>query len=161
MKDQLHQDITAELNQTTRTDTVTVIVGIILNLIFLLVNSLIAGAVWTEERIYNDVIRDDLIVKTDVTVTTEFELGVMLIFIILIAAIIAINIFIIRAMSAGKDRRKKLTESLQKIYQDENLDKYYDSSIIKGYEARYSLYTKIIGTLGALAVLIPIVGLTL
>ena len=161
MKEQLHQDITAELNQTTRTDTTTVIVGIILNLIFLLVNSIIAGAVWTEEHIYNDVIKDDIITRTDVTVTTEFGLGMLLIFVILVAAIVAINFFIIRALSTGKDRRKILTESLQKIYKEENLEKYYDSSIIGGYEARYSLYTKIVGTLGALTVLIPIVVLTL
>lgn len=161
MEDHLHQDITAELSQTTRTDTITAIVGVILNLIFLLVNSLVAGAVWTEEHIYNDVIRDDLTVRADVTITTEFELGIMLIFIILIAAIIAINVFIIRAMSAGKERRIKLTESLQKMYREEELGKYYDSSIIKGYEARYSLYTKVVGTLGVLAVLIPIVVLTL
>ncbi len=161
MKDHLHQDLTSELNQTTRTDTVTAIVGVVLNLIFLLVNSLVAGGVWTEEYIYKDVIRDSLIVEPEVTIVTEFELGIMLIFIILVAAIVAINIFIIRALSAGKERRKKLTESLQKMYQEENLDKYYDSSIIKGYEVRYDLYIKIIGTLGALAVLIPVVVLTL
>jgi hypothetical protein len=55
MRDRLHQDLTTELSQTTRTDTTTVIVGVILNLIFLLVNSVVAGAVWTEEYIYTDV----------------------------------------------------------------------------------------------------------
>ena len=161
MKDVLHRDLTAELNQTTRTDTITAIVGVILNLIFLLVNSLIAGAVWTEEYSYNDVVRDGLITGTDVTITTEFELGMLLIFIVLTVAIIAINVFIIRALLAGKERRIKLTESLQKMYQEEELGKYYDSSIIKGYETRYGLYTKIVGTLGLLAVLIPIIVLTL
>ena len=158
MEDHLHQDITAELSQTTRTDTITALVGVILNLIFLLVNSLVAGAVWTEEFIYNDM-RGELAV--DVTTTTVFELGVMLIFIILVAATVAINVFIIRAMSAGKDRRIKLTESLQKMYQEEEMGKFYDSSIIKGYEARFSLYTKVVGTLGVLAVLIPVVVLAL
>ena len=160
MKEQLHQDLTTELNQTTRTDTTTVIVGIVLNLIFLLVNSLIAGGVWTEQRIYNDVIKDDPMAVPNVTITTEFELGMMLIFIILVAAIIAINIFIIRALSSGKERRIKLTESLQKMYKEEDLEKFYDHSITKGYETRYSLYTMIVGTLGLLTVLIPIVVLT-
>jgi NADH:ubiquinone oxidoreductase subunit 5 (subunit L)/multisubunit Na+/H+ antiporter MnhA subunit len=160
MKEQLHQDLTTELNQTTRTDTTTVIVGIVLNLIFLLVNSLIAGGVWTEQRIYSDVIKDDPMAVPNVTITTEFELGMMLIFIILVAAIIAINIFIIRALSSGKERRIKLTESLQKMYKEENLEKFYDHSITKGYETRYSLYTMIVGTLGLLTVLIPIVVLT-
>ena len=161
MKDSLHQDIIAELNQTTRTDTTTAIVGVILNLIFLLVNSLIAGGVWTEGRNYSGVIKDDPMAVPDVIITTEFELGMMLILIILISSIIAINVFIIRAMSAGKERRIKLSESLQKMYKEEDLDKFYDPSIIKGYEARYGLYTKIVGTLGLLAVLIPIVVLTL
>jgi len=159
MEDHLHQDITAELSQTTHTDTITVIVGVILNLIFLLVNSLIAGAVWTEEYIYNDAIKGELFV--DRTITTEFELGMMLIFIILVAATVAINVFIIRALLAGKERRIKLTESLHKMYREEDLGKYYDSSNIKGYEARYSLYTKVVGTLGVLAVFVPIVVLTL
>ena len=159
MEDHIHQDLTAELSQTTHTDTITVIVGVILNLIFLLVNSLIAGAVWTEEYIYNDAIKGELIV--DRTITTEFELGMMLIFIILVAATIAINVFIIRALLAGKERRIKLTESLHKMYREEDLGKYYNSSNIKGYEVRYSLYTKVVGTLGVLAVLVPIVVLTL
>ena len=159
MEDHLHQDLTAELSQTTHTDTITVIVGVILNLIFLLVNSLVAGAVWTEEFIYNDAIKGELIV--DRTITTEFELGMMLIFVILVAATIAINVFIIRALLAGKERRIKLTESLHKMYREEDLGKYYNSSNIKGYEVRYSLYTKVVGTLGVLAVLVPVVVLTL
>ena len=159
MEDHLHQDLTAELSQTTHTDTITVIVGVILNLIFLLVNSLVAGAVWTEEYIYNDAMRGELIV--DRTITTEFELGMMLIFVILVAATIAINVFIIRALLAGKERRIKLTESLHKMYREEDLGKYYNSSNIKGYEVRYSLYTKVVGTLGVLAVLVPVVVLTL
>jgi hypothetical protein len=85
----------------------------------------------------------------------------MLIFIILVAATVAINVFIIRALLAGKERRIKLTESLHKMYREEDLGKYYNSSNIKGYEARYSLYTKVVGTLGVLAVLVPIVVLTL
>lgn len=159
MEDHLHQDITAELSQTTHTDTITVIVGVILNLIFLLVNSLVAGAVWTEEYIYNNAIKGELFV--DYTITTVFELGMMLIFVILVAATIAINVFIIRALLAGKERRIKLTESLHKMYREEEMGKFYDSSIIKGYEARYSLYTKVVGTLGVLAVLIPVVVLAL
>jgi hypothetical protein len=161
MQDHLHQDLVSELNQTTRTDTTTAIIGVILNLIFLLVNSVIAGGVWTEEYIYNDVIKEDPMFVPDPIITSEFHLSMMLIFVILIAAIIAINIFVIRALLAGKERRIKLTESLEKMYKEEDSGKYYDASIIKGYETRYGLYTKIVGTLGLLAFLIPIVVLTL
>jgi hypothetical protein len=161
MKDHLHQDLTTELNQTTRTDTTTVIVGIVLNLIFLLVNSIVAGGVWTEEYIYKDVTGDRFIVEPDYTIITQLEIGSLLIFILLVAAIIAINVFVIRALSAGKERRIKIAESLQKMYQQEELGKYYNSSITKGYEVRYNLYTKVVGTLGTLAVLIPIIVLTL
>jgi len=161
MKDHLHQDLTTELNQTTRTDTTTVIVGIVLNLIFLLVNSIVAGGVWTEEYIYKDVTGDRFIVEPDYTIITQLEIGSLLIFILLVVAIIAINVFVIRALSAGKERRIKIAESLQKMYQQEELGKYYNSSITKGYEVRYNLYTKVVGTLGTLAVLIPIIVLTL
>ena len=161
MQDRLHQDLVSELNQTTRTDTITAIVGIILNLIFLLVNSIIAGGVWAEDIIYKEVPRGDPMFVPEPTITSEFNLSMMLILIILIVAIIAINIFVIRALLAGKERRIRLTQSLEKMYKEEELDKYYDASIIKGYETRYGLYTKIIGTLGLLAVFIPIVALTL
>jgi NADH:ubiquinone oxidoreductase subunit 5 (subunit L)/multisubunit Na+/H+ antiporter MnhA subunit len=161
MQDRLHQGLVSELNQTTRTDTITAIVGVVLNLIFLLVNSLIAGGVWTEEFIYTDVPRGDPMFVPEPTIVSEFNLSMMLIFVILIAAIIAINIFVIRALLAGKERRTKLSQSLEKMYEEEEIDKYYDASIIKGYETRYGLYTKIVGTLGLLAVLIPIVVLTL
>ena len=160
MQDRLHQDLVSELNQTTRTDTVTAIVAVVLNLIFLLVNSLIAGGVWTEDYSYPNVIKEDPMFVPEPTITSEFHLSMMLIFMIVMAAIIAINVFVIRALMAGKERRIKLTEKLEKMYEDEDLGKYYDASIIKGYDTRYGLYTKIVGTLGLLATLIPIVVLT-
>ena len=160
MQDRLHQDLVSELNQTTRTDTVTAIVAVVLNLIFLLVNSLIAGGVWTEDYSYPNVIKEDPMFVPEPTITSEFHLSMMLIFMIVMAAIIAINVFVIRALMAGKERRIKLTEKLEKMYEDEDLGKYYDASIVKGYDTRYGLYTKIVGTLGLLATLIPIVVLT-
>jgi len=160
MQDRLHQDLVSELNQTTRTDTVTAIVAVVLNLIFLLVNSLIAGGVWTEDYSYPNVIKEDPMFVPEPTITSEFHLSMMLIFMIVMAAIIAINVFVIRALIAGKERRIKLSEKLEKMYEDEDLGKYYDASIIKGYDTRYGLYTKIVGTLGLLATLIPIVVLT-
>ena len=160
MQDRLHQDLVSELNQTTRTDTVTAIVAVVLNLIFLLVNSLIAGGVWTEDYSYPNVIKGDPMFVPEPTITSEFHLSMMLIFMIVMAAIIAINVFVIRALIAGKERRIKLSEKLEKMYEDEDLGKYYDASIIKGYDTRYGLYTKIVGTLGLLATLIPIVVLT-
>lgn len=163
MNNHIHEDISAELSQTTRTDTITVIVGVMLNLLFMLVNSIVAGGVWTEEYIYKEPYEPhgaEYFVP-EPTVVTEFELGLMLIFVLLMAAIIAINIFIVRALAAGKERRKKLTESLEKMYKEEEMGKYYDSTIVRGYETRYNLYTMIMGTLGALAVLIPAIVLTL
>ena len=164
MKDNIHQELTSELNQTTRTDTITVIVGVVLNLIFLLVNSTVASGVWTEEYNYKNAVIDPMrieLAESETIITTEFHLSTMLIFIILIAAIIAINVFVIKALQAGKERRKTLAEGIQKLYKEEDLDKYYSPSIIKGYETRYDLYTKIVGVLASLSVLIPIVVLTM
>jgi hypothetical protein len=44
-----------------------------------------------------------------------------------------------------------------KLYKDEGVDQYYDGSIFKGYETRYDLYTIILGAVGAVSVIAPLV----
>lgn len=152
MKDNLHQAISAELEQTTRTDKTTIIVAILINFLLISVNSGTASAVWFMKRSY------DAATKTS-TSTPMFSLNMLLIFLIFIGATIAFNIFVIRALSRGIERRIKLTEGLAKMYQEEGLDKYYDTSLIQGYKSRYGLYKSVIIILWALAILVPLVTL--
>jgi len=152
MKESMHSQISAELEQTTKTDKTTVIVAIIINLILLLANSLIAAGVISEEFQFEGQMT---------FTTTEFNTTVFLIFIILLGATVAFNYFVIRALSKGIERRARLTEGLVKMYQEEGMEKYYDESLILGYKARYALYRNIVIVMALMAVLIPLVSLGL
>ena len=151
MKDRLHGEISAELDQTTKTDKTTVVVAIILDLVFMFANMAFASGVWTNSYDYQNPML--------VTSFTKFNPSIFGAFLILIAATIAFNIMVVRALAKGVDRRAKLTEGLVKMYQEEGLDKYYDSAIIEGYRSRYSLYKNIVIILAFLALAIPLVFL--
>ena len=143
MKERLHEQISEELKQNTRTDTVVVITAILLNLIFLGINSGVAGTI----RQY-DYRNGAETVSTNITA--------VIIMVILLFVIIAINFFVLRILQRGKERRAKLMAGLMKMYQEEGMEQYYDASVEKGYEARYNLFSAIVIALGAVAVLVPI-----
>ena len=145
MKERMHEQISSELRQSARTDTVIVITAIFLNLLFLAINSGVAAAV--REYDYNG---------PGIERTTSFNVTALIILVILILVIIAINFFVLRMLSKGKERRAKLMAGMMKMYQEEGMDQYYDASVEKGYEARYNLFSAVVVSLGAVAVLIPI-----
>jgi hypothetical protein len=151
MKDRLHGEISTELDQTTKTDKTTVIIAIILNLVFMFANMAFAAGVFSVNYDYRD--------PTTVVTSNQFNFNMFGAFAILIVVTIIFNIIVIQALSRGVERRTKLTQGLVKMYQEEGLDKYYDSSIIEGYKARYSLYKNIVMILGLLAITIPLVFL--
>lgn len=144
MKERLHEQISSELKQSTRTDTIVIITAIFLNLLFLGINSGVASAI--REYDYSGPGRD--------TISTNATAVVIMV--ILLFVIIAINFFVLRIMSRGKERRAKLMAGLMKMYQEEGMEQYYDASIEKGYEARYNLFSAVVISLGAVAVLVPI-----
>ena len=144
MKERLHEQISSELKQNIRTDTIVIITAIFLNLLFLGINSGVAGAVREYDYSGPGVER----ISTNVTA--------VVIMVILLLVIIAINFFVLRIMSRGKERRAKLMAGLMKMYEEEGMEQYYNSSIEKGYEARYNLFSAVVVSLGAVAVLVPI-----
>jgi ABC-type dipeptide/oligopeptide/nickel transport system permease component len=144
MKERLHEQISSELKQSARTDTVIVITAIFLSLLFLGINSGVAAAVREYDYSRNGIET----ISTNVTA--------VIILVILIVVITAINFFVLRMLSKGKERRAKLMAGLMKMYKEEGMDQYYDASVEKGYEARYNLFSAVIVSLGAVAVLIPI-----
>lgn len=144
MKERLHEQISSELKQSARTDTVIVITAIFLNLLFLAINSGVASAVRNIEY------TGPGFEKTSLNVIA------LVIMVILLVVVIAINFFVLRMLSRGKERRVKLMAGLMKMYQEEGMDQYYDASVEKGYEARYNLFSAVVVSLGALAILIPI-----
>ncbi len=144
MKERLHEQISSELKQSARTDTIVIITAIFLNLLFLGINSGVAGAV--REYEYSNLGRETI--STNITA--------VIIMVILMAVIIAINFFVLRIIARGKERRSKLMAGLMKMYEEEGMEQYYNGSIEKGYEARYNLFSAVVISLGAVAVLVPI-----
>lgn len=143
MKERMHEQITEDMKQGTRTDTFVVITAILLNLVFLGINSGAAGAV--RDYDYRNGVE-----------TVSINITAVIIMVILLFVIIAINFFVLRILQRGKERRTKLMAGLMKMYQEEGMEQYYDASVEKGYEARYNLFSAIVIALGAVAVLIPI-----
>lgn len=144
MKERMHDQMSSELRQSARTDTVIVITAIFLNLLFLGINSGVAAVV--RETDYSGLGRETI--STNITA--------VIIMVILLAVIIAINFFVLRMLSKGKERRAKLMAGMMKMYQEEGMEQYYDASVEKGYEARYNLFSAVVVSLGAVAVLVPI-----
>ena len=144
MKDRMHEQMAAELRQNTRTDTMVVITAILLNLLFLGINSGFANSVRDYEYSPSGIER------IGINVTA------LIILVILFALVIAINFFALRIISRGKERRAKLMAGLMKMYQEEGMEQYYDTSIEKGYDARYNLFSAVVVSLGAVAILVPI-----
>jgi hypothetical protein len=132
MIEHVHNHITSELQQNTRTDIIFILSSIFLNLITLAINS---GMVEKS--------------RTDNTM-----LAVMFIF---VAMIILVNIVAIFGLIKGKQTRTKLLAGLLSMYKDQNVDKYYDKSLLSNYSVRYNLFILVVVCTGIIASVVPFV----
>ncbi len=131
MIERVHEHIISELQQNTRTDTIFVLAAILLNLVALVVNAVVAAA--------------------GTTLTSTI---VMVMFTILI---IIVNFVVIIGLQRGKRTRQKLIEGLLKMYRDQEVDGYYDESLIAHSETRYNLFIMVVVVTGIVAVVVPYV----
>ena len=132
MIEHIHKHITSELNQNTRTDTIFILSAILLNLITLSVNS---GMV-KQSR------------------TDNSMLIAMFLFVVLI---VLVNIVAIFGLLKGKQTRMKLLAGLLKMYKDNDVDKYYDESLLANYNIRYNLFIMVVTFTGIIAIIVPFV----
>ena len=131
MIERVHEHLITELQQNTRTDTFFILAAILLNLVTLGVNSAVATS--------ND----------DTTTTT-----IMAMF---IALLIVVNLVAIIGLLKGKQTRAKLLEGLLKMYDDQGVAGYYDSSLISNYSTRYNLFILAVVFTGIIALVIPFI----
>ena len=136
MKEMMLERMNAELEQSVHTDTIVIFVGIVLNLILLGVNTGVGAA----------------------SHVPQAGLAIKLIFFVLTAFLIILNVSVGYALSNGKKKRVKITERLEKFWEDEGLGKYQDTSISSGYATRGNLFTLILISLGAIALLISLIA---
>lgn len=130
MLEKVYDHIIMDIKQNTRTDTIFIIVAIVLNFIALGINSGVAegrgqDSTWT--------------------------------MITMIVLVIVVNLVVIFGLLKGRDTRNKLITGLLKMYKDENVEGYYDSSIVSNYDTRYLLFILAVVTTGAIAIAIPLI----
>ncbi len=130
MIERVHEHIIGELNTNTRTDTIFVLTAIILNLVTLAINSAVASGRGAENTI------------------------VMVIF---VALIIAVNFVAEEGLIRGRMMRQKLLSGLLKMYKDQGVEGYYDSSLLSDYRVRYNLFLSVVLFTGIIAVVIPFI----
>ena len=132
MIEQVHKHIVSELQQNTRTDTIFIITAILLNLLSLGTNSVMAGE-------------------------SREDTSLFLVMFIMVALVIVVNAVVITGLIKGKQTRGKLINGLIKMYKDNNVDKYYDSSLLLNYNIRYNLFILVVVFIGAIAIAIPFI----
>lgn len=132
MLEHVHNHINSELQQNTKTDTIFIIAAILLNLIALSVNAGMAEESRNKENL----------------------LIVMFLF---VALIIVVNIVVIFGLLKGKQTRTKLLKGLMRMYKDEGVEKYYDSSLLTNYSTRYNLFIMVVVFTGVIAVIVPFI----
>ena len=131
---EIHEHITNELQQNARTDTVFVLSSVFLNLVILAINWGVASENPNETKGGSD----DVILS------------------LLIAAVLIINFIIAKALLSGRDMRLKLLTGLLKMYKDNNVDKYYDSSLLSSYSMRYKFFLTVIIILAFITITAPL-----
>ena len=132
MIERVHEHIITELQQNTRTDTIFVLTAIILNLLALGINSAVAS-------------------ESRPGATT------WIVFFTFIALIIVVNFVVEIGLLKGRQTRSKLINGLLKMYQDQGVDGYYDSSLLSNYTTRYNLFMLVVIFTGIIAFVVPFI----
>ncbi len=132
MIEHVHNHITSELQQSSKTDTIFILTSILLNLITLAVNS---G-------------------MSEKSRTDNASLTVMFVF---VALIVLVNMVVIIGLLKGKDTRNKLVNGLMMMYKDKQVDKYYDVTLLGNYNVRYNLFIMVVLFTGIIAAIIPFI----
>ena len=81
----------------------------------------------------------------------------MIMFAIVGALIVIVNTIVIFGLSKGKQTRTRLLEGLIAMYEDQNVDKYYNRENVTAYNVRYTLFTIAVLSTGIVAISIPFI----
>ena len=132
MLEKVHEHIVSELQQNTRTDTIFIITAIFLNLLSLGVNTATAE-------------------------NSREDTNLLIVMFVMVALVIVVNIIVIIGLLKGKQTRGKLIGGLLQMYKDQDVDKYYDISLLTNYNTRYNLFILVVVFIGAIAIAIPFI----
>jgi hypothetical protein len=127
MIEHVHMHLLDEIRTNTRTDTIFVLVSILLNLVTLAVNSAIAES-------------------------DEPRMVVMVIFSLLTTVVNVVAVF---GLLKGRQARSQLVDGLVRMYRDNGVAGYYDERLLNSYRTRYLLFLLVVAATGIVAVLVP------
>jgi hypothetical protein len=136
----VHDHVVQELRQSAKTDTVFVVVAVAFNLVALGIN-------WGAAQTYDP----------GPGLVRERPLANDLILVVLLLSTVLITTVALRALRAGMDTRQRLLDGLVRMYEDEGVARYYDPALAATYAARYRLFAVVVGLLGTLAVVVPLI----
>ena len=134
MLERLHDHIVSELGHSSRTDTIFIVVAVIFNLIVLGINSAASGEASSSDSLAADVVLAVFILMT-----------------------FLVNAIAIAGLAVGRQARSKLLDGLIAMYADNQIDKYYDRSLVSSYGTRYMLFGAVIVLLALTAIVVPLV----
>lgn len=132
MIERVHQHIITELQQNARTDTIFIITAILLNLLVLGINSVVA-------------------------LESNRDATIWIVFFMFVCLVIVVNFVVIIGLLKGKQTRLKLINGLLKMYKDQGVEGYYDSSLLSNYNTRYNLFLLAVVFTGFIAIVVPLV----
>ena len=132
MIERVHEHILNELQQNTRTDTIFIVTAILLNLLALGINSAVASE-------------------------SNKDATSWIVFFAFIALVIVVNFVVELGLLKGKQTRIKLINGLLKMYQDQGVAGYYDTSLLSNYSTRYNLFLLVVVFTGLIAIVVPLV----
>ena len=135
MLSQVHEHIVRELGESSRTDIIFVLTAIVFNLLVLAINSGLSFA------------------ATEEVATATYDL-VLAVFVVLT---VLVNIIAVAGLIMGRRTRSTLITGLVAMYRDNDVDKYYDPSLVSNYRVRYLLFTGAIVTLAITAIIVPLI----
>jgi len=131
MIERVHEHIISELGTNSRTDTIFILTGIILNLLVLAINSGIASS--------------------------DPSTAATIVMFALVALLIVVNLIVELGLIRGRQTRVKLLNGLLKMYKDQGVADYYDQSLLSDYRTRYNLFMFGVLFIGLVALIIPFI----
>ena len=134
MLDRLHQHLTEELQRNAKVDTIAILTSVGFNLLVLGINSAVAAAGGGRSSLTEDL--------------------VLMSFFVLIAIVNGLAIY---ALSLGRSNSSKLLNGLLKMYQDNDVEKYFDPTLLAGMRRRYAVFIAISLAIAATSILIPLI----
>jgi len=131
MIERVHEHIISELGTNSRTDTIFILTGIILNLLVLAINSGIASG--------------------------GGDAATIIVMLALVALLIVVNLIVELGLIKSRQTRTKLLNGLLKMYKDQGVADYYDPSLLSDYRTRHNLFMFGVLFIGLVALVIPFV----